>query len=165
MVDPVTAVATATAAFNVIKSGFQMGRDVETMAGDLGRWMGAVSDIKKAEEYSKKPPLFKKLFASGSVEEEAMAAFMAKKKAEDMREELRNIISFTRGPSAWNELLATEASIRKKRQAMIYAQEERRRKVFEIVLVIGASLLVIGLIGIFVWLVGYDKGYWGNPFK
>ena len=47
MIDPITAVATATAAFNTIKSGFQMGRDVETMAGDLGRWMGAVSDIKK----------------------------------------------------------------------------------------------------------------------
>ena len=162
MVDPVTAVATATAAFNVIKKGFQVGRDVETMAGDLGRWMGAVSDIKKAEEYSKKPPLFKKLFAAGSVEEEAMAAFMAKKKAEDMREELRNIISFTRGPSAWQELLQTEANIRKKRQAMIYAQEERRRKVIEIVLVVGASMLVLALLGLFVWLVGYDKGYWGK---
>ena len=65
MIDPITAVATATAAFNTIKSGFQMGRDVEGMAGDLGRWMGAVSDIKRAEEYNKKPPLFKKLFASG----------------------------------------------------------------------------------------------------
>ena len=59
-----------------------MGRDIEGMAGDLGRWMGAVSDINKAEEMNKKPPLFKKLFASGSVEEEAMTIFMAKKKAD-----------------------------------------------------------------------------------
>tara|TARA_Y200000002_G_C22517685_1_gene594121 strand:+ start:148 stop:642 length:495 start_codon:yes stop_codon:yes gene_type:complete len=162
MVDPVTAVATASAAFSVIKKGFQMGRDVETMAGDLGRWMGAVSDIKKADEYAKKPPLFKKLFAAGSVEEEAMAAFMAKKKAEDMREELRNIISFTRGPSAWQELIQTEANIRKKRQEMIYAQEERRKKLIEIILICAAGLLVVGLIFLFVWLVGYDKGYWGK---
>lgn len=162
MVDPITAVATATAAFNTIKKGFQMGRDIEGMAGDLGRWMGAVSDIKKADEYSKKPPLFKKLFAAGSVEEEALNAFMAKKKAEDMREELRNIISFSRGPSAWQELLKTEADIRKKRQAAIYAQEEYRRKVIEIVMIAIASLLVVGLISIFVWLVGYDKGYWGK---
>ena len=105
MIDPITAVATATAAFNTIKQGFQAGRDIEGMAGDLSRWMGAVSDIKKSEEYAKKPPLFKKLFAAGSVEEEAMQAFMAKKKAEDMRAELKNIISFTRGPSAWEELL------------------------------------------------------------
>ena len=162
MVDPITAVATATAAFNTIKKGFQMGRDIEGRAGDLGRWMGAVSDIKKADEYSKKPPLFKKLFAAGSVEEEALNAFMAKKKAEDMREELRNIISFSRGPSAWQELLKTEADIRKKRQAAIYAQEEYRRKVIEIVMITLAGLLVVGLISIFVWLVGYDKGYWGK---
>ena len=162
MVDPITAVATATAAFNTIKKGFQMGRDIEGMAGDLGRWMGAVSDIKKADEYSKKPPLFKKLFAAGSVEEEALNAFMAKKKAEDMREELRNIISFSRGPSAWQELLKTEADIRKKRQAAIYAQEEYRRKVIEIIMISIASLLVVGLISIFVWLIGYDRGYWGK---
>ena len=135
MIDPVTALATASAAFTTIKKGFQLGRDIEGMAGDLGRWMGAVSDIKKAEELSQKPPLFKKLFAAGSVEEEALQTLMAKKKAEDMREELKQIISFTRGPSAWQELLKTEADIRKKRQAMIYAQEERRRKVFEIVVV------------------------------
>ena len=36
-----------------------------------------------------------------------MAIFMAKKKAEDMREQLRDIISVTRGPSAWKELLQT----------------------------------------------------------
>ena len=119
MIAPVTAVATATAAFNAIKSGFAAGRDIEGMAGDLSRWMGAVSDIKKSEEYNRKPPLFKKLFAAGSVEEEALQTLMAKKKAEDMREELKQIISFTRGPSAWQELLQTEADIRKKRQKLI----------------------------------------------
>ncbi len=80
MIDPVTALAGATAAFNAIKKGFEVGRDIESMSGDLSRWMGAVSDIDKSSEYAKKPPLFKKLFNSGSVEEEALAAFMAKKK-------------------------------------------------------------------------------------
>ena len=59
------------------------------MAGDMSRWMGAVSDIKKADEYNKKPPLFKKIFNANSVEEEAMQIFMAKKKAEDMRNQLK----------------------------------------------------------------------------
>ena len=127
MIDPISAVAMATGAFNTIKAGFAAGREIESMAGDLGRWMGAVSDIKKAEEYNKKPPLFKKLFQAGSVEEEAMQIFMAKKKAEDMRGQLKQIITFSRGPSAWEELLKTEGEIRKKRQAMIYAQKERQR--------------------------------------
>jgi len=143
MIDPLTAIAGATAAFNTIKKGFAVGRDIESMAGDLGRWMGAVSDIKKAEEFNKKPPLFKKLFQAGSVEEEAMQIFMAKKKAEDMREELRNIISMTRGPSAWDELIKTEADIRKKRQKAIYDQEERRRRVLEI----GAICIGVAVLG------------------
>ena len=84
MVDPVTAIATASAAFNMIKKGFEIGRDIEDMSGDLTRWMGAAADIKKAEEYNRKPPLFKKLFAGSAIEEEAMEIFLAKKKAEDM---------------------------------------------------------------------------------
>ena len=60
-----------------------------------------------------------------------MATFMAKKKAEDMRYQLKQIISLTRGPAAWEELLATEGAIRKKRQKMIYEQKERQRQVME----------------------------------
>lgn len=131
MIDPVTALAAATTAFNAIKKGFEVGRDIESMSGDLSRWMGSVSDINKADEYSKNPPLFKKLFAKGSVEEEAMASFMAKKKAEDMRYQLKQIISLTRGPQAWEELLKTEGEIRKKRQRLIYQQKEKQRKFIE----------------------------------
>ncbi len=151
MIDPVTAIAGATAAFNAIKSGFSVGRDIENMAGDLGRWMNCISDLKKAEEQNKKPPLFKKLFQAGSVEEEAMAIFMAKKKAEDMREQLKQIIIMSRGLSAWDELIKTEADIRKKRQNMVYAQQELRQKWIE---GIAVSLLVL-LIVEFLGFMGY----------
>ena len=159
MIEVIGAVSAATAAFNTIKNGFAAGREIESMAGDLSRWMGAVSDIKKADEYNKKPPLFKKMFQAGSVEEEAMQIFMAKKKAEDMRAELKQIISFTRGPSAWDELLRTEADIRKKRQQAIYDQQERRRQILEIVgvcfliIVIGGFLLGLG----YIWVE--NRGY------
>jgi hypothetical protein len=148
MIDPITAIGIATSAFNAVKSAVNAGREIEDVAGALGKWMGAVSDIKKAEEMNKKPPLFKKLFAAGSIEEEAMQIFMARKKAEDMREQLRDIISVTRGPSAWKELLKTEADIRKRRQETIYAQEERRRKFFEI-LALSIMILASGLFFIF----------------
>ena len=158
MIEIVAAVSAASGAFNAIKQGFAAGREIESMAGDLSRWMGAVSDIKKADEYNKKPPIFKKLFNAGSVEEEAMQIFMAKKKAEDMRAELKQIISFTRGPSAWEELLRTEADIRKKRQQAIYDQQERRKQILEwiaisiLVLVVGG--FIFGLI--YLWL---NRGY------
>ena len=151
MIEVAAALSAATTAFNAIKKGFEVGRDIESMAGDLGRWMGAASDIDKAGEYAKKPPLFKKLFASGSVEEEAMASFMAKKKAEDMRAQLKSIIIMSRGMGAWDELLKTEGDIRKKRQRMIYEQKERQRQVIE------WTAIVIGIVlagGFLIWLIG-----------
>lgn len=153
MIDPISALGIASSAFNAVKSAISAGQDIENMAGALGKWMGAVSDIKKAEEMNKKPPLFKKLFQAGSVEEEAMQIFMAKKKAEDMRDQLRQIITATRGVSAWDELIKTEADIRKRRQETIYAQEERRRKLFEgimitvLVLIVGSA--IFGLLYLF----------------
>ena len=151
MIEVAAALSAATTAFNAIKKGFEVGRDIESMSGDLSRWMGSVSDINKADEYAKKPPLFKKLFASGSVEEEAMASFMAKKKAEDMRAQLKSIIIMSRGMGAWDELLKTEGDIRKKRQRMIYEQKERQRQVIE------WTAIVIGIVlagGFLVWLIG-----------
>ena len=142
MIEIAAAISAATGAFNAIKKGVAVGQDIENMAGALGKWMGAVSDIKKAEELNRKPPLFKKLFQAGSVEEEAMQIFMAKKKAEDMREQLKQIIMLTRGMGAWQELLRTEADVRKRRQKMVYDQKERQKKLLDGIL-IGVLILVL----------------------
>jgi CHASE3 domain sensor protein len=78
---------------------------------------------------------------------------MAKKKAEDMREQLRQIISATRGPSAWQELVKTEADIRKRRQETIYAQKERQKHFIEIVVIIGATIVGAALVAFVIWLL------------
>ncbi|PWH09956.1 hypothetical protein DEJ39_08800, partial [Bacteroidetes bacterium SCGC AAA795-G10] len=99
------------------------------------------------------PPFYKKVFAANSVEEEAMQIFMAKKQAEDMRDQLREIISVTRGPSAWQELIKLEADIRKQRQEEIYNRQEKIESIKEWTLGIFLVILVLGvLIGIS-WLV------------
>ena len=159
MIDPVTALATATAAFNAVKKGVEMGQDIENMAGQIGKWMGAVSDIDKSGEYAKKPPLFKKLFNAGAVEEEALQAFMAKKKAEDMREQLKQIISATRGPGAWQELIKTEVDIRKKRQKAIYDQKERQKHFFEILAIGFLCAVLISFILFIAYLFGQSPNF------
>lgn len=149
--DPLTALATATTAFNLIKKGFQAGRDVEGMYGDIGRWMGAVSDVQHAEKMSKNPPLFKKLFAGSSVEQEAMDAFAAKKKAEAMEDELRSWINMVHGPNAWADLLKMQSKIRKQRQEQLYAQQELRTKIFNVV----GIILLCTVIGGLIMYIGY----------
>jgi len=144
--DPVSAMATASAAFSALKKGFAIGRDIESMASDLSRWMGALSDLDQAEREAKNPPIFKKLFAGKSVEQEAVEAFAAKKKAQQQRYELQQWISLTMGKSKWDELVRMEGSIRKRRQETLYRQRERRRKFVEIVawtVMIGAGLAAL----------------------
>ena len=65
-----------------------------------------------------------------------------------MREQLRQVITFTRGPSAWQELIRMEGEIRKKRQQAIYDQQEYRRKVIEYTL---AFILVAITSGLIIW--------------
>jgi hypothetical protein len=142
--DPITAAATASSAFAAIKKGFEIGRDLESMVGDLSRWMGAISDLTEAEKDAQNPPIFKKLFGGQTVEAEAMATFAAKRKAEQQRAELKTYIQYTMGMSAWEELVRMEGQIRKTRKETIYKQAKRRRKFMEIV---GIILVVGALIG------------------
>ena len=138
--------ATATAAFGAIKKGFAIGRDIESMASDLSRWMGALSDLDQAEKEAKNPPIFKKLLGGKSVEQEAIEAFAAKRKAQAQRDELKQWIGFTLGQSAWEELVRMEGQIRRRRQDAIYAQREKRRKFVEImawIIMIGAGVAVL----------------------
>ena len=136
--DPLTvgaAISTATAAFNGIKQAFNAGRDLEAMAGDLSRWMGAVSDVDHIHKSSKSPSMLKKMFAAQSVEQEAIEAFAAKKKLEQQRDDLKTYIMFSQGTKAWDELLQTEANIRKQRKKLIYEAKQRREYIINVVLV------------------------------
>ena len=151
--DPVTALATASTAFSLIKKGFQMGKDVESMYGDIGRWMGAVSDVNQSVKMANNPPVFKKLFAGSSVEQEAMDAFAAKKKAEAMEEELRNWINLTHGPNAWQDLLKMQVKIRKQRQETLYKQAELRRNLLQVVGIILLAIVFVGSIVGTLWML------------
>lgn len=153
MLDPVTAAATATAAFNTIKKGFEIGRDIEQMAGDIGRWMSCLSDMEQAEKEAKNPPIFKKLFSGSSAEQEALQIFIANKKAKEQREQLRNYIGYTMGQSAWEELVRMEGKIRKDRQETLYLQRERRKKFIEISAIVIFCMIVLGCILGFILLL------------
>ena len=151
--DPVTAIAAASTAFGLIKKGFAAGRDIESMYSDIGKWMGACSDVNHSVKMANNPPVFKKLFAGSSVEQEAMDAFAAKKKAEAMEEELRNWINLTHGPNAWNELLKMQVKIRKQRQETLYKQAELRRNILQVIGIILLGIVFVGSIIGTLWML------------
>tara|TARA_R100001126_G_scaffold102514_2_gene87046 strand:- start:2387 stop:2866 length:480 start_codon:yes stop_codon:yes gene_type:complete len=153
--DPLTiagAIGVASKAFNAIKQGFAVGQDLDQMAGQIGKWMSAVSDVDQAEKEAKNPPLFKKLMYASSIEQQALEAFAAKKKLEQQRAELKQYLILTFGPSAWNELLHTEGTIRKQRQEMIYKRKERLHKIINGIAIGVLTLTIIGFIFLLIYL-------------
>ena len=152
--DPVTIIGGATVAFNALKKGFQVGKDLQDMSGQLTQWASAMSDLSYAEQKNKNPPWWKALNGQ-SVEAEALEIFTAKKKAESMRKELKDWISFSMGPSAWDELVATEGRIRKQKKE----QEYRKAEMQEAIVTWGLSgfilLLFVGILSFVVYMVKY----------
>lgn len=158
--DPLTiagAIGVATKAFNTIKQGFAVGQDINQMAGQIGKWMSAVSDVDQAEKEAKNPPLFKKLMYASSIEQQALEAYAAKKKFEQQRYELKQYLSLSFGPQAWNELLAMEGKIRKERQEMIYKRKERLHKIINIIGIVILSLTVVGFILLLIFLYKMER--------
>tara|TARA_R100001594_G_scaffold38402_1_gene69520 strand:+ start:1086 stop:1568 length:483 start_codon:yes stop_codon:yes gene_type:complete len=158
--DPLTiagAIGVATKAFNTIKQGFAVGQDINQMAGQIGKWMSAVSDVDQAEKEAKNPPLFKKLMYASSIEQQALEAYAAKKKFEQQRYELKQYLSLSFGPQAWNELLAMEGKIRKQRQEMIYKRKERLHKIINIIGIVILSLTVVGFISLLIFLYKMER--------
>ena len=146
------AITAASKAFTAIKNGFAIGRDIESMGKDLGRWMGALSDIDNAEKSAKNASPLRKLFKGKEIEASAIEAFTAKKKLEAQRQELKSFINFHYGPQSWNEILHMEAEIRKQRQKEIYERQELIRKIWEYIGWFILFCTVIGFIFFLAWL-------------
>ena len=139
------ALSVATKSYGMIKKTIEAGAEFEQVMGQMSKWWGACQDINKANEVAKKPPLFKKLTFQDS-QKEALDAFVAKKKMEEMRGEIRTMLLYRFGPEAWKELCQMEREIKQQRQDMIYAQKERIRKLFDGVIIVAGIIAIVGLI-------------------
>ncbi len=154
LLDPVTIIGGATVAFNALKKGFAIGKDLQDMSGQLTQWASSMSDLAYMEQKNKNPPWWKAL-NGGSVEAEALEIFTAKKKAEAMRKELKDWISFSMGPSAWDELVATEGRIRKQKKDQEYRKAEIQEAILTWSLTGFILLVFIGILSFIIYMVKY----------
>ena len=150
MIDPVTAISAASAAFNMLKKGISVGRDLQDMGGQLSKWAGAIADLDFADKQNQKPAWYKTL--GGGVQAQAMEIFAAKQKAAAMRQELKDYISVMYGPSKWQEILAIEADLRKQKREHEHRQMEIKQAIIEWTAGFALFVLGVGAIVGFVWI-------------
>jgi len=150
-IDPVSAIAVATASYNAIVKAWQAGKQVESMSADIGKWMGAISDVKQAHQ-EKKTSRFK------NVDEQALDTYAALKKAEKMELDLKNFLIANYGFNAWTDLMKIQRDLR----AAKLEEKRRKQKRFEDFMEavgLGFVCLLIatmigGLVSWIVWLKG-----------
>lgn len=160
MIDPVSAIGMATAAYRGIKSAIDTGKELSDMAGTLNQWATSISDLDFAHRQAENPPMFKKIFGSSQIEQNALEVWGHKQKAKEMRDELKSYISFFYGPSAWDEIVAIEAKMRKERKDAVYKAEERKQAILEFVVGTLAALTGAAILGVAIYVIGIYNGNW-----
>ena len=95
--------------------------------GQMGKWYTSVSDFRKGQAMQKNPPIFKKLLAAGSIEEEALNLLIHEKKIMEMELELQQMLNMRFGFGTWDELKEMQRKIRSDRQKQVYASAEARQ--------------------------------------
>ena len=141
-----------------MKKFVQAGQDFENTVGQMGKWYTAISDFRKGQSMQKKPPLFKKLFNAGSVEEEALQLLMHEKKIIEQEKELQALLNFRYGYGTWDELKEMRRKIRDRREKEVYKQALMRADLMEAIQIGFAILVLLGTVGGLIWFALSTKG-------
>ena len=137
MAEPLTL---CIAAFTAIKSAVSAGREIQSLGSDIGKLFDGIDAIRNDHNKAKSNP-FK------TANEQAMETFIAKKKAEDMENELRKSVVETRGFEAWNELIQMRIEVRQQRKEEALALQKKKQKFWDDVATILAIVAGVILFG------------------
>ena len=157
MIDPITAVGLATSAFNILKQGISAGKDIQEMSGTLSAWGSAFSDFQYAEDKAKNPPFYKMMSDNSA---NAIEIFAQKKKMETMRKEIKDHISWTYGPSAWDEVLSIEGEMRRIRKEESYKKQEFLDNLINTIVGVTVFLVAAAGVGTALYYFGRYQGKW-----
>jgi hypothetical protein len=120
--EPITgilaAVSAANAAFGAVKKLVATGREIQDVAGQIGKWYGAFGDFNRlaTEKANKKPSVFKRLLHDDSIEQEALQITMHKQALIKQEYELKILIVAHYGESVYNEMIMERIRLKKERE-------------------------------------------------
>ena len=133
MVDPLTAFAAA------IKAAVSAGQELVNVTKQIGEFFDGVDDLRN--KHNKK-----KNSAFSGEDENAMETFVALQKAKDAEDELRQLVIHLRGYSAWQELIAIRARVRREKKEREEEQARLKAERFETIVIWGSVGLILTLV-------------------
>jgi CHASE3 domain sensor protein len=137
----------AKTAYEAIKTGIKVGKEIQGMAGDIAKLYGSVTSLTKLSSDPPKPKMFSKV----SAEEMAMDIVVKRKQAEEWFAQVKNEFVATYGIAGWQEVERELTRIQKEQKAAreraAKEAEEFQREVM-IICTIGGIVICI-IIGVF----------------
>ena len=155
MIDPLTALSVASTAVSQMKQLINAGRDTSQA---MSKFAGAWADLNEAERRAKNPPWYK-TFSSG-LEKEAAEAFAAKKKAEELKKELENMIRFVHGPTGLKEYKDILRNMREQKRKHEFRKQEIKQAIIEWTVGIVLVAASAGLLAAVMYFIGKQQGRW-----
>jgi len=155
MIDPITALSVASTAVSQMKQLISAGRDT-TQA--LSKFAGAWADINEAERQAKNPPWYKTF--SGSMEERAAQAFASKKKAQELKKDLENMIRFVHGPTGLREYKDILRDMKKQKEKTEFRKAKLKQSIIEWTVGILVALVAIAIMVAVFYFIGKQQGKW-----
>ena len=148
MIDPITAFATAQAAVAGIQKAIKLGKDIQGLVGEFGRFFDAKDAVQKAANDAGK----KGQSDTGKAMEIVMQAYQLR----EMEEQLKHQLVYGGYPELWEQMLIERAKIRQTREKAERESKIARKKLVAQRLfyaqIIGGTLVVI-IFGIIVVLI------------
>ncbi len=137
----------AKTAYEAIKTGIKVGKEIQGMAGDIAKLYGSVTSLTRLSSDPPKPKMFSKV----SAEEMAMDIVVKRKQAEEWFAQVKNEFVATYGIAGWQEVERELTRIQKEQKAAreraAKEAEEFQREVM-IICTIGGSVIFI-IVGVF----------------
>ena len=162
--DPITALAAASAIWSGIKTCIQAGQEVQDVWGQLTEWAdkaGHVYDYLNAQEG--KPSIFRAIEFKDSETKEALNIFAARKQLLQMEQEIRHEFLYGAlchyGMDGYKEFLDIRHQVKQDRIRLVQKQRRDKLQFFEdLKFYFGITALSLFLVGLLWWLYIQVKG-------
>jgi hypothetical protein len=149
-------IAAASAAYEVIKTAINQGREGAGLIGAVGKFLSAEEDIKEAVQRKKNSPLT----AITGGEEGDWEEFQALEQIREQRKELESYIRLYGRAGQWDRWIAWQAEARKQRAAAKKAAALRREEMLEQIQVATGIVLAITTVVVSIYYLGIYMEKW-----
>ena len=150
MVDPVTAVAAATKAYATVRACIEAGRSIEDTFQVVARWQGAASDVLFASQrHNKRTNPLKRIVFASSVEAEAAELFAHRKRIDNQRKELIQLLRYAYGNEGVEEYRNCMKEVQEQRRQEVYAQQEAKDALVKSVWI----AVLVGVASYLIWVI------------